>query len=45
MNSPLVVEQVRHITQRSEFRNLNSDDERVRYLYSSFSSDHRRRMN
>jgi hypothetical protein len=36
MNSPLVVEQVRHIVQRPEFKAQTCDDDRIRYLYTLF---------
>jgi hypothetical protein len=36
MNSPLVIEQVRHVVQRSEFRNQASAPDRIRYLYQLF---------
>jgi len=36
MNSPLVIEQVRDVVDRKEFRQQKTDEDRVRYLYELF---------
>jgi mono/diheme cytochrome c family protein len=36
MNSPLVIEQVRNAVNRPEFRQQNTDEDRIRYLYELF---------
>src|SRR6185295_1171859 len=36
MNSPLVIEQVRKVVNHDEFKNRNSDADRIRYLYELF---------
>jgi hypothetical protein len=36
MNSPLVIEQVRRVVQRDDFRAERSDQDRIRYLYQLF---------
>lgn len=36
MNSPLVVEQVRNVVNRPEFKDQNTDEDRIRYLYGLF---------
>jgi hypothetical protein len=33
MNSPFVVQQARHVTERPDFKALRSEDERIRFLY------------
>jgi hypothetical protein len=36
MNSPLVIEQVRNVVERKEFKDQNTDEARIRYLYELF---------
>jgi hypothetical protein len=36
MNSPLVIEQVRNVVERMEFKEQKTDEDRVRYLYELF---------
>jgi hypothetical protein len=36
MNSPLVIEQVREVVERKEFKEQKSDEARIRYLYGLF---------
>jgi hypothetical protein len=36
MNSPLVIEQVRNVVERKEFKQQKTDEDRVRYLYELF---------
>jgi hypothetical protein len=36
MNSPLVIEQVRNVVNRDEFKAQDSDESRIRYLYDLF---------
>ena len=36
MNSPLVIEQVRNVVNRPEFKDRNNDEDRIRYLYTLF---------
>jgi mono/diheme cytochrome c family protein len=36
MNSPLVIEQVRNVVERKEFKQQKTDEDRVRYLYQLF---------
>jgi len=36
MNSPLVIEQVRNVVERKEFKEQNTDEARIRYLYELF---------
>jgi hypothetical protein len=36
MNSPLVIEQVRRVVNRDEFKSNDSDTDRIRYLYELF---------
>jgi hypothetical protein len=36
MNSPLVIEQVRNVVNRPQFKNRTTDEERIRYLYQLF---------
>src|SRR5262249_54072688 len=33
MNSPFVVQQARHVTERADFKALHSDQDRMRFLY------------
>ena len=36
MNSPLVIEQVRNVVNRPQFKNQKTDEDRIRYLYQLF---------
>jgi mono/diheme cytochrome c family protein len=36
MNSPLVIEQVRNVVNRKEFKGQKTDEDRIRYLYELF---------
>ena len=36
MNSPLVIEQVRDVVERKEFKEQQTDEARIRYLYELF---------
>ena len=36
MNSPLVIEQVRNVVERKEFKERKTDEDRIRYLYQLF---------
>src|SRR5262245_10480458 len=36
MNSPLVIEQVRKVVNRTQFKNQKTDEDRIRYLYELF---------
>jgi len=36
MNSPLVIEQVRNVVERKEFKAQKTDEDRIRYLYELF---------
>src|SRR2546428_1533844 len=36
MNSPLVIEQVRNVVNRKEFKEQKTDEDRIRYLYELF---------
>jgi hypothetical protein len=38
MNSPLVIEQVRDVVNRKEFKERKTDEDRIRYLYELFSA-------
>ena len=42
MNSPLVIEQVRNVVNREDFKSKDSDADRIRYLYELSSSGRRR---
>ena len=36
MNSPLVIEQVRNVVERKQFKEQKTDEDRIRYLYKLF---------
>jgi len=36
MNSPLVIEKVRNVVERKEFKDQKTDEARIRYLYELF---------
>src|SRR5438093_11864821 len=36
MNSPLVIEQVRNVVERKQFKEQKTDEDRIRYLYQLF---------